>query len=128
MSDFETISEAVSDFAYQLDVIFNKIIEVKPQFEKVIADKTIPLEDRWNLFVSAPSQMCNHRPFIQHIHIGGREISWYDDFGRDRYEEIDMIDAIEWMEDCFEDWGVDQVNEMKEYILAHNLRSFTNDW
>lgn len=128
MNGVETVSEAIRDFNSQLDVIFNKIIEVKPQFEKVIADKTIPLEDRWNLFVSAPSHMCNDRPFSQHVNINGREISWYDDFGKDRYEHVDMVAAVEWMEDCFDQWGTDQVNEMKEYILTHNLRSFTNDW
>jgi hypothetical protein len=110
---------------------------IKNRFIEYIQDKTIPMENRWEVFLEAPSDWKNHESYIQHFDVEkkliSREISWYDDFYIEKNETVHMENVIERLEEDLEDfekhgWTKDLISELKEEILQTNLGSFNYDW
>lgn len=128
VNKLEFMIRAVEDINEELSAVKQKLTVLKPQFEQLISDQTIALDDRWNLFVQAPVYIKNQNPWIVDIKIAGKEILWYDDFYVDRYVVVNMENTIESMTLYPEKWTNEHINEMKEFILSKNLHSFTNDW
>lgn len=101
----EVIIQLVSD----IKELENKMITLKPEFEVFIADKTVPLEQRWQVWLDAPDSLKNTGGWISDgrlkafelIGYGGRrgEAIAYEDglIWAERYQTIDMVDSIEYI-------------------------------
>jgi len=109
-----------------------ELAKLKGAFSSYITNPSIPLDDRWKVFVMAPVYVSNHEDwevkFPNYESMNG-EISWYDDFYRDRHTVVDTVDTAELIKeregrgevvkgsyDCF-----------REEVLEQNLKSFTYD-
>lgn len=124
-------------------------VQVKKKFEAIIVDKEIPLNQRWQFFIDAPSALKNQEAWIQHFKVLDRlekNISWYDEFNTDKYQTVYMADIIHSTEDniayyvehpkvkpygklakhFLDDPSI--IDEWKEEILSRNLDSFVYDW
>ena len=65
----------------KIKALSKRIDKVKKEFEVYVKDKTIPLEERWNLFVEAPDSLSEVTDWIQHFKI--------ENFNeRDMYEDL----------------------------------------
>lgn len=115
----------------ELNKTEEKISSLKTEILDVLKNKELSLNSRWDFFKKIPMQYLNIGPWVEHFKWEEKyqEISWYDDFYRDRYSVVEMKDIIESMEEDAEDWhGQEAIDEFKEEILQAGLFSFENDW
>lgn len=131
------------DFLYQIsqyNVAREVLLLVKADYLAYIKDRTIPLEERWNIYLQMPDFMKESDGWVEYIPIFEEHgLNWYDDFYLDRYVTINLVDIVERLEEalteeyplCFEE-KVRQipniVEEVKEWVLEKNILSFINDW
>lgn len=110
---------------------------IKQRFVEYIADKTISVENRWEIFLEAPSDWKNHKLYVEKFQIEKKlkikEIFWHDDFYIEKNETVYMGNIIERLEENLEDfesngWSKELIEELKEEILQKNLDSFNYDW
>ena len=125
MENIENLKTQAIHLDEQLNILKDKIADV-------LKDKSISLTQRWDFFAELPDYLGNHESWIQHFDSLG-DISWYDDFGKDRYALVRMKDVVESMEDDIEyreEQGYPQydIAALKEEILERNIVSFVFDW
>ena len=130
------------------------VAAVKHDFETFIIDKTIPLDERWDVWALAPSELKNDQSWIVRFNNLHDDAIGYDGVIRnaERHETVhidDLMDSIEeslaefaegppdasksewahrWYKQkqkVFEDFDLDA---LKEEILEMNLGSFEYDW
>lgn len=121
-----SIFEKVEDLNKQLLVL-------KAEFSVFLSDKTIPLNERWDLFRKAPAGLVETSPWVWSFEC--IEIRWYDEFNIDRHETVSLVSLMDdWIAERIEDDEYERekweslVPLMKEEILASNTREFTFDW
>jgi len=116
----------------------------REKFILVIKDKSIPLGERWELFKKAPTELKNNGSWIESFkalnEACGGEVSWYDDFCKERHETVHLVDLVSDVEWCIENDQVDRgyckaffdkpelLDKFKEEILEKNIESFEYDW
>lgn len=110
--------------------------QVKKLFEQSISDKSIPLEDRWAIFVNAPDSLKNHHQWV---------ISWVSPEIEDgmqyeggimyweKYETVKAERAIEAMweyisEENFHEITEEMISSEMEMLLSKNIGSYCYDW
>lgn len=131
MTDLHEMAATISSLKKDLNT-------VKQQFMKAIKDKTIPLEDRWNLWIDSPSFLKDFSQFSIKFDCMGKNFSWHDDMLISRNETIDMED-LTWELDQYVDHQCDDperyfvrklfrnrplFDQLREEILARNLEYF----
>lgn len=114
-----------------LKVAYDKeCVELKGQFEVVVKDPSIPLDDRWALWTSAPKELKNEAPWIKHLKLPDYgEISWYDDACLSGRGEIVYLQKVhdQYLEEA-EEWTEADFIAFKTWVLDQNLYSFCWDW
>lgn len=105
------------------------------RYVEYIRDKSIPLNDRWEVFKEAPKDWKNQSNWVQQFEVERKlgEISWYDDFYIEKNQTVDMVDIVERLEDdptrfFNKGWTLELIVEFKEEILQENISSFNYDW
>lgn len=115
--------------AQLIHVYLKEIENIREEYRKFIADKNIPLNVRWNAFLSIP-QMHETRPIREHIPV--IPCDWSQALNVYRFERIDLIDIVTRVErgeyDHILPTGRTNVDATKEYLLANNLGACINDW
>ncbi len=118
----------------QITQFNQQIATFKDIFTKYIAEKSIPLNERWNAFVTANDALKNPVTYGPNFDALPEDFIIYDGvIHMDRYQTMDTCDLVERIEegqDCDEHEAYHKVdiNALKEEILADNVGSFTNDW
>lgn len=104
------------------------ISNIKRLYLPYIQDKSIPLEDRWEIFGKVPQELKEHKIWIVHFPSEKKfgEICWYDDFYVERHETVNLIDLVRSINR--NKWSQERIDAFKEDILQMNLGSFINDW
>lgn len=110
--------------------------KVKKLFEQFISDKSVALDDRWEIFVNAPDSLKNHHQWV---------ISWISPEIEDgmqyeggimyweKYETVKVERAIEAMceymsEDNFHEITKEMISSEMEMLLSKNIGSYCYDW
>jgi hypothetical protein len=137
---------ALAHVKTEIELVNRAVANLQKTFCEVIKDKTIPLNDRWDLWRGAPSDLKAHDSCVVHFDIEDKvgEISWYDDFYIERHETVDMFDLIERIREDVKYGAMDYaytkritkkfvecselLDEWREEILQMNLESFEFDW
>lgn len=121
--------------------------ELKESYLAIITDKSISLEDRWEIFVTAPNEFKHHDPYIQHFDTIKKNFPYftlYDEMNIEKEEKVVMTEFIDSFNERMQDQELypdeqDEIgsklfkepeilDQLKEEILAKNLGSFLNDW
>ena len=109
-------------------VIKDVLAETKVYFEEYIKDTSIPLEERWEVWVEAPMALkgtdtCTST--FKGLPEGyiGCDLA----FSVERYQTRSTLELVECVECKDNNLAIDIV-ALKEDILARNLGSFTYDW
>lgn len=142
------MSEAVNEVLSTFEMFFSEyraaVEMMRQQFTTVITDKSIPLNERWELFKKAPTELKETTCWVVNFNTlneaEGGHVSWYDMFGVDRHQTVEMLDIIERLEEIIEygqtkikakQFFIDnpaKLDDLKEEILSMNLQSFVYDW
>jgi len=118
-----------NDFLELFKKIQSETDKVTQHFALYIKNEHINLDERWTVFKAAPGSLQVHDTSVCHFawEQTHGEISWYDDFYKDKYALVNMVEIVEHMEE--EDkYSIAQVDDMKAEILSKNLGSFEYDW
>ena len=106
----------------------NEAIEyLKDDFVSYIKDKEYPLEERWDTFCKAPSELSVREPYIntysdfKSVNAESDLRDWLEISGRGC-----VVYAIDIVEEKLE--NEEEVDSLKEEFLKHNLKSFELDW
>ena len=137
----------------RLDLVRQKLEEVQDtingamaEFTQVIKDKSIPLGDRWDLFVGAPEGLRGSHSYIWHpralarLGRGGHE--WEPLIWTERYMTVDLTELFDDFIDFHDDsdpgsfYTDDETTKitrdvliaLAEEILENNYGSFEFDW
>lgn len=112
--------------------------ELKAQFEATVKDSSIPLDDRWVLWLKAPKELKNQAPWIRHLTLPDfGEISWYDEGGISRKGAEVVLEYVydNFMErndsehyDSEDRWSEADFIAFKTWVLDQNLYSFCWKW
>ena len=113
----------------QIKQHLSAIDALKSQFARVITDPSIPLEERWNMFVSVPEM---HDYSTYSVDLPGCKVDWYNDLYVERHEICDLVEFITTVErgdyaDDHPEW-TDHIPAWKEYCLTNNYGRFCFDW
>lgn len=122
----------------QIQEFNNHIAKFKDIFAKYIAEKSIPLDERWNAFVLAEHELKNHNTYVTTFKSLPEDFIMDDGpIQMERHETMDAVSLVERVEGVMED-NQDEYSEealnavtiisLKEELLALNLGSFTYDW
>lgn len=116
---------------------------MKADFQRLITDKTIPLVERWDFWISAPSSLKEDHDWLpQYGTLQNRYAKFYCDapevYGRGRQVEWSEILDFVFAEDgtvdaCSNYKGVvvftqEEMTELLESILSDNVATFKFDW
>lgn len=128
----------------QMEKIQNRFESIKPDFEKFIKNKEISLEDRWAVFVKAPTEMktdCSYTPDFNNL--PSDFIMYEGPVHMDRGETKTGIELVAEIEESLQDIKDDMycgsslnqkelekvvLDNLKEEILEMNLGKFSYDW
>jgi hypothetical protein len=106
----------------------NKQIEaIKSEFAAYIADKSIPLDERWEVFMNAPDNLQGSSPWIQRFKGLPKDFVGYDGpVYAERYQTVD----VEYILDVISEIDPSKIDVVafKEDVLSKNLYSFKYDW
>lgn len=110
-------------------VYLGELEGLRDEYLQYITDQSIPLEVRWEAFVSVPQM---HRTSPTNEWIPDIPCDWSAVLGVYRYERIDLVEFVNQVErgeyDHILPKGRAGVNAAKEYLLANNLGACINDW
>lgn len=128
-----SILDEIKDFKSKPNPLIGRYVEY-------IKDKTIPLEERWEVFVEAPNEWKNNETWAVDFEseklLKTGNICWHSDFYIERHEIIYVVDFVldrlpEYLEtDNY--YGKDEIKTIadafKEEVIQKNLGSFVLDW
>lgn len=125
----------------QLQAIKDQTVALKPAFVEYISNKTIPLSDRWDVFVLADNRLKEHKPYgpgfsALDSEVVGQErvIHMVRECSKDTCVLIaEITDKLNNIDDVASDYQADlllaiDIIELKEEILSENCGSFTFDF
>ena len=108
-------------FKEQFQKVGTEVTKLSLALQAHLADESIPLDDRWDLFIETPSYLLKH---VNCFSGSVLNIDLYDDYGIEKYQTITVVHLVE----CLEDHDDGKVREVKEYFLERGAGSFTYDW
>ena len=114
------------------------------EYRAFIADKSIPLEERWAAYLSAPSNMKREDSYTTHFRTLDGDFFMYDGtYHCERHQTVELAEVVTYIEEELESMEADpqwysdrQMAEIravdltlfKEEILEQNVHSFKYDW
>jgi len=93
-----------------------------------IANKDLPLDDRWALFDKAESLLPIDSWVITLNQVEGKGYEWYDDFGFERFETVRFTSVLDRVLDDTEKFKKIVIRDLMEEILSTGMAGFKYDW
>lgn len=110
-------------------IAYKSNVDLKTRFLMYIADDTININQRWDVYLEAPYEFLDRRHWIvvfdSENHLKGGRIDWYDDYGYTRCQVVDIKDFIEQLSSKEDLANVDM---FRAEVLQLGLGSFVYDW
>lgn len=135
------IKEQIQVINLEKDAVMQKYKNVKTAFRSYITDKNIPVLERWDFFVNAPSELKNNKDSIWNPqskllkHLFEKFPRIPEVYGRGkRIYMHELFDEIVWqgkiyMDNLYDEKiSEDDVKNGLEEILSQNLEYFEFDW
>jgi hypothetical protein len=135
----------IQEMQSKLDQYQQLLKEIKKDYQSVIIDKNIPLDERWEFFKNAPAELKQHSPYGFHLSAFPSSWNWYSDYDCERHQTVDLFDLVSELEEDVERLAdgddamffytekvlknnPNAVSEIKEEMMRLNVSSFTFDW
>lgn len=118
--------------AYDITVFVEQRQILQDTVIAYIADQQYPLEQRWRIYyLACKASLLDLDSYITHIP-ALNNVSWYDDFYKDRYATVEWTDIVEQLDNTDDSSELYpyklNLNTIKEQILAQGKAGFINDW
>ena len=131
--------QAITHINYQ-------ILQTKPLFEAAIKDTNTPLDERWELFVTANDAFKNFSSYLTSFDSLPDDTIMYDGLVHmERYQDMTTVDLVDRLIEAIAETDEEgfvgiyspeeqemrrsiDLNKLKEEILATNMGGFTYDW
>ena len=115
-----------------IDIFAEQRSKLQEYIKLYIKDTSYALDDRWSVYVAAcQSNILDYHQWITNLP-AFNDVSWYEDFYKERHQTVKWIDVIESIEDSDENVARNiykqNIDEIKEQILASGEAGFENDW
>ena len=118
----------------KIKALNKNIVKLSEELEAYIKDTSIPLKDRWELFVDAPNCLSIVSDWIQDFKIENFDPrKQYEDLSR--RENVFAVDFVDRVTESFSykktlsDEQIEEIsNKLKEHFLSKNLKCFQYDW
>jgi hypothetical protein len=118
------------------DSLFSIDAQIAIAKEAILAfckDTKNPLDERIKVFSSTPGNLTTHCSWTITLKLFDRKhrpIEWYDDFGIDRYQTVNLRRFIESKDEHYgtAEWSDEKFKDFQEAVLACGYHSFSNDW
>ncbi len=106
----------------KIEEALKSLENLKKEFKKWCKDKSIPLDERWNLFIK--SKLGDHSSSYEDFDCKlGRD---YTDDLEDKYLNHDVEDVLEYTD--LSNYEEKEIIEYKENVLKSFIKSYTFDW
>ena len=106
--------------------------QVKEELTPSLADKNVPLDDRWKMFIRLVTlKLLPEQSYGDgYVEVLGSKYSLYDDFHIERYQTVDYEQMWEWISDSYRGKKFEgaAVDKWREQVLASGYGSFVHDW
>lgn len=126
----------MTNFKQRIEEITSQIQAIKTEFEQYISDTSIPLDERWEVFTYAPSELRGHSPWVERFDGIPKDFVGHDGYvWAERYQTIYVTEILERYDDIIhypDDFdlkaGDFDIIAFKEGVLKRNIGSFDYDW
>ena len=98
---------------------------------RIIHDPKVSLPERWDLFVNVGEFVFGYKPWVEHPEHEVKcmaNLSWYDDFYINRYQNVVMPTIVEQMRDRPDKYSPECITEFQEWCLRTECYGFVMDW
>lgn len=112
-----SLTEEIKEFREKESALVKKCKEF-------CADESKPIALRWDFFKIAPGK--KYEPYRKTPK--GLKINFFDDFGIERYQTVDVLDWIELCEEGEDTFTERQFDILKNYYMVNYIGSFVYDW
>ena len=113
-------------------IFLKEIDKLKESFKEFCQNKSIDIEDRWEVFEQIGAFFGVDEWSIVDFKSLPEEFIMYDgDMHTERYQTVNTVNIIQYIEECSEDnseFSGINIDEVKEEILDKFLWSFVYDW
>jgi hypothetical protein len=122
----------MTDFKQRVENLNKQIEQIREEFAQYIADKSINLDTRWQVFMEAPANLRGSSSWIVRFKGIPDDFVGYDGpVYAERHQTVNVGWILETIEEI-EEYDVDpnsiDVIAFKEDVLSSNLYSFEYDW
>lgn len=116
------------DILNLVDTVDMGVKKLKPLLKDYIQNKSFPLSARWEVYSTVPSYFFDTDYCYALYTFGGDEICWSDapHYIENRGKVVDNVDVIRRYENS--DVTSDNIDDLKEQMLASGFRKWHNDW
>lgn len=116
-----------------VDECNNRLNQLKLNINSKLTGTKYSLEEKWQLLSTLDSALLPSSKWLIHYpELEKHGLEYYDDFYKDRYALVDVVElyniiqeAKEDEEDKYTDFDLEQ---FKKEIIEKGVRTFTNDW
>ena len=112
----------------RVDVFLSGKESLVNEVQLFIANKDLPLDDRWALFDKAESLLPIDSCVVTLNQVENNDYEWYDDFGYERYETIRFTWLLDKVLDDPEKYKKIVIRDLMEEILSTGVAGFKYDW
>ena len=116
-----TLHDRVDVFITGKEALVNEV-------QLFIANKDLPLDDRWALFDKAESLLPIDSWVITLNQIEKNGYEWYDDFNYERFETVKFTWLLDKVLDYPEKYKKIVIRDLMEEILSTGVAGFKYDW
>lgn len=139
------MNEKLAEIQNRISSVQKEMHSIKNDFQALIKNVDIPLDERWAVFKMAPSELKHGYSWVQHFdfedsfaEIVGEEFTWYDTFYAERHQTVYASNILNHLEDRIVKEGKDIseynwvthdiIRTFKEEVLSLAMESFVYDW
>lgn len=121
----------------KMQELLDKRAEIDVQIDalglELLAANTGSLDERWATWKAVANAGALQRSSWVCHSIDKYNMSWYDDFHKDRHQDVDYVDIADYIEECWgDDYGPsltqEEYDEWREWVIKNNKVGFTYDW
>ena len=113
-------------------IFLKEIDKLKESFKEFCQNKSIDIEDRWEVFEQIGAFFgVDEWSIVDFKSLPEEFIMYARDMQTERYQTVNTVNIIQYIEECSEDnseFSGINIDEVKEEILDKFLWSFVYDW
>lgn len=115
--------------AWKVSKVKEDIKQIKINTPKILSDKSVPLEERWKVYLDVENLLPIDSIYLE-LSVDGfnKSPEYYDDLYVERYQTISYSGLVERLEEDEKFSSAEYINALKEKILETGQGGCIYDW